>query len=110
MHQYLFVRETITMRTGLLILSLFLLRPVQPELPRLHVSPDNHFLQTEKGEPFFWLGDTGWLVLTRLTKAQTDQYLDDRHKKGFNVIQVMLVHGLTDTDAAGDSALRNKNL
>jgi hypothetical protein len=98
------------MRTGLLILSLLVLNAAQPGLPHLRVSPDKRFLQTEKGEPFFWLGDTGWLLLTRLTNEQTDQYLEDRRKKGFNVIQVMLVHGLTDTDAYGDSALNNKSL
>ncbi|HEY4109191.1 glycoside hydrolase family 140 protein [Puia sp.] len=98
------------MRTGLCILSLLVLTTAQPDPSRLRVSPDKHFFQTEKGEPFFWLGDTGWLLLTRLTREQTGKYLEDRHKKGFNVIQVMLVHGLTDTDVYGDSALRNKNL
>ena len=98
------------MRTALIILSLLILDPPQVHPPLLRVSTDKHFLQTEKGEPFFWLGDTGWLLLTRLTREQTDQYLEDRHKKGFNVIQVMLIHGLADTDAYGDSALHNKNL
>lgn len=98
------------MRIAALILSLLILDPGQTGLPRLRVSPDKHFLQTEKGDPFFWLGDTGWLLLTRLTTPEAVRYLDDRHKKGFNVIQVMLVHGLTDTDAYGDSALRNKNI
>jgi hypothetical protein len=98
------------MRTALLILSLLVVNSVRSDLPLLRVSPDKHFLQTEKGEPFFWLGDTGWLLLSRLTRQQTDQYLEDRQKKGFNVIQVMLVHGLTDTDVYGDSALHNKNL
>jgi hypothetical protein len=91
-------------------LFLFIFHPVQQGLPLLRVSADKHFLQTEKGEPFFWLGDTGWLLLTRLTREQTIQYLEDRHKKGFNVIQVMLVHGLSDINADGDSALQNRNL
>jgi hypothetical protein len=81
-----------------------------PELPLLRVSSDKHFLQTAKGEPFFWLGDTGWLLLTRLTREQADQYLETRRSQGFNLIQVMLVHGLTDTDVYGDSALVKKNL
>lgn len=65
---------------------------------------------TEKGDPFFWLGDTGWLLLGRLTYEQSEQYLENRRQKGFNLIQVMVLHGLTDTDANGDSALLNKNL
>src|ERR1700753_1988268 len=80
------------------------------ELPRLRVSADKHYLVTEKGDPFFWLGDTGWLLLTHLTREQSEQYLEDRRQKGFNVIQVMVVHGLTDTNVYGDSALAGKNL
>lgn len=83
---------------------------MQPGVSFLRVSPGKHFFQTEKGEPFFWLGDTGWLLLTRLTREQAAQYLQTRKDQGFNVIQVMLVHGLTDTDTYGDSALHNKNL
>src|SRR6201991_178186 len=80
------------------------------ELSGLRVSENGRFFRTANGEPFFWLGDTGWLLLTRLTREQTDQYLEDRSKKGFNVIQVMVVHGLTDTNIYGDSALAGKNL
>ena len=98
------------MRITLSIICCFLtLLPQQP-LSRLRVSPDGHYLVTEKGDPFFWLGDTGWLLLSRLTYAQSEQYLENRREKGFNIIQVMVLHGLTDTDANGDSALLNKNL
>src|SRR6202012_2126767 len=79
-------------------------------LPRLRVSANGHYLMTEKGAPFFWLGDTGWLLLTRLNREQAAQYLEDRRQKGFNVIQVMVVHGLHDVNAYGDSALAGGNL
>jgi hypothetical protein len=98
------------MRIFFIILTFVLLAPARPDLPSLRVSPDKHFLATAEGAPFFWLGDTGWLLLSRLNREQTDRYLEDRQKKGFNVIQVMLVHGLTDTDAYGDSALQNRDL
>ncbi len=78
-------------------------------LPAIKVSPDGHFF-TVKGAPFFWLGDTGWLLLTKLNKQETDRYLADRQAQGFNVIQVMVVHGLSDADVDGDSALINKNI
>jgi hypothetical protein len=80
------------------------------DLPGLRVSEDGRYLTTAKGEPFFWLGDTGWLLLTKLTREQADQYLEDRSRKGFNVIQVMVVHGLTDVTVYGDSALAGKDL
>ena len=79
-------------------------------LPRLRVSADGRWLATEKGAPFFWLGDTGWLLLTKLTNKETDRYLEDRRKKGFNVIQVMVLHGLNDADAYGNTALINKDI
>src|ERR1700761_5634057 len=37
-----------------------------PELPRLHISGKGRYFMTADGKPFFWLGDTGWLLLTRL--------------------------------------------
>jgi len=98
------------MRTVLLILSLLVATTTEQPLHRIRVSPDKHFLQAEKGEPFFWLGDTGWLLLTKLTTSEAARYFADRQVKGFNVIQVMLLHGLTDTDIYGDSALRNRNI
>jgi hypothetical protein len=52
-------------------------------------SPDGHFLTTPGGEPFFWLGDVGWSLFTRLTREEASLYLDDRAKKGFNVIQAV---------------------
>jgi hypothetical protein len=83
-------------------------QPAAP--PRLRVSANGRFLMTEKGDPFFWLGDTGWLLLTKLTREEADRYLEDRRIKGFNVIQVMVVHGLKDVDVYGDSALVHGNL
>lgn len=55
----------------------------------IRVSPDGHFLTQPDGEPFFWLGDVGWSVFTRLTREEADHYLRDRAKKGFTVIQAV---------------------
>lgn len=79
------------------------------ELPRLQISA-NHRYFTAGGKPFFWLGDTGWLLFTKLKREEAEQYLDTRSKQGFNVIQVMVLHGTGDVDAYGDSALTNKNI
>jgi hypothetical protein len=37
-------------------------------LPRLKVSENRHFLVTDEGEPFFWLGDTAWELFHRLSR------------------------------------------
>jgi len=103
----------IGMRKGalfLLILCLADLVALPQGLPVLRISANKRFFMTADGKPFFWLGDTGWLLLSRLNNEEADRYLEDRRKKGFNVIQVMVVHGLGDVDAAGDSALVGHNL
>lgn len=78
--------------------------------PRLEVSRNNRFLMTENGEPFFWLGDTGWRLITKLNREEAEKYLEDRHQKSFNVIQVMVLHDVMSVNAYGDSALINKDL
>jgi hypothetical protein len=45
--------------TGLLI-ALISLLPAQP--PALRLAVNQRFLETAEGKPFFWLGDTGWLL------------------------------------------------
>jgi hypothetical protein len=70
----------------------------------LTISENHRFLTDGNGKPFFWLGDTGWLLFSKLTREEAIQYLDDRAQKGFNVIQVMVAHYLSDTTVYGDSA------
>lgn len=73
--------------------------------PSLKVSENKRFLVTDKGDPFFWLGDTGWLLFTKLRREETERYLENRRLKGFNVIQVMVLHGLNAVNVYGDTAL-----
>jgi len=91
---------------ALLFATLFSNAQLQP----LKVSVNKRYFATKDGKPFFWLGDTGWLLFKKCTKEEAIKYLDDRKAKGFNVIQVMLLHELNITDAYGDSALLNKNI
>lgn len=57
------------------------------------------------GKPFFWLGDTAWLLLEKLTYEEALVYLDNRAEKGFNVIQVTLVHKYQYANRYGSPAL-----
>lgn len=54
------------------------------------------------GAPFFWLGDTAWLLFQKLDGDQIDGYLANRALKGFTVIQATLVHkpGYASPDGA----------
>ncbi len=72
---------------------------------KLKVSENGRYLITEDGKPFFWLGDTGWLLFSKLNREEADKYLEDRKNKGFNVIQVMVLHTVKAVNFYGDSAL-----
>src|SRR6266850_2175682 len=58
---------------------------------RLEVTEDGHYLQYEDHTPFFWLGDTAWELFHRLTKEDIRKYLENRRKKGFTVIQSVIL-------------------
>lgn len=78
----------------------------EQSLSALKVSENGRFLTTEDGKPFFWLGDTGWLLFNKLKREEAELYLEDRAKKGFNVIQVMVLHDVPNAvNVYGDSAL-----
>ena len=56
-------------------------------------------------EPFFWLGDTAWLLLSRLSLEEAGTYICNRAAKGFNVLQVTLVHSPGYATLDGKKAL-----
>ncbi len=82
----------------------------QKKMLPLRVSANGRYFETTDGKPFFWLGDTGWLLFTRLTREETAQYLTDRQQKGFNVIQVMVLPSVGAANIYGDSALTGRNV
>ncbi|MBN1973499.1 MAG: glycoside hydrolase family 140 protein [Sedimentisphaerales bacterium] len=76
---------------------------------RLVVSQNGRFIQHENGEPFFWLGDTGWLLFQKLNRDEVEIYLENRRQKGFNVIQAMALHSLPEVNYYGDLAVADSN-
>ena len=60
----------------------------------LRVSKNGRYLM-QGDRPFFWLGDTAWLMLQKLDEPQMRTYLRNRKEKGYNVIQTVLVHIFT---------------
>ena len=79
-------------------------------LQELKVSENKRFLMTADGAPFFWLGDTGWLLFNKLKREEADTYLEDRRAKGFNVIQVMVLHTVPSVNIYGDSSILNADV
>jgi hypothetical protein len=81
------------------------------QIKKLKISENKRFIVTEDDDPFFWLGDTGWLLFVKTNREDADKYLEDRLRKGFNVIQVMLIHNQkAAVNIYGDSALINHNI
>ncbi len=77
-------------------------------LSRISVSKNHRFLVDESGAPFFWLGDTAWEIFHRLTREETEDYLENRRQKGFNVIQAVALaefDGLRIPNAYGERAV-----
>ena len=61
---------------------------------KLRVSDNQRYLQFENGQPFFWLGETGWLLPERLDRAEAEWYLQSVAKAGYNVVQVQTIDGV----------------
>lgn len=75
---------------------------------KLHVDSSGQYLQ-EGDKPFFWLGDTAWMMLQKLTEEEIRLYLENRRAKGFNVIQTVLVHSLPQEGIGDQMDSRVKN-
>ena len=60
----------------------------------LKVSDNSLYLCHADWTPFFWLGDTGWLLPERLNRDEADYYLQRAAKAGFNVVQVQVINGI----------------
>ncbi len=74
----------------------------------LRVSDDGRRIIHADGTPFFWLADTAWELFHRLDRDEADLYLADRARKGFNVIQAVVLaelDGLHTPNPYGDTPL-----
>lgn len=64
----------------------------------------------EGDQPFFWLGDTAWLMLQKLDKEEVYTYLRNRKELGYNVIQTVLIHSFKGRKVMGSLALGLKDV
>lgn len=76
----------------------------------LKVSANGRYLQHATGNPFFWQGDTVWLLFQKMSREEAQTYFSDRKSKGYNVVQCILFQGWRDVNVYGDTAFRNSNL
>ncbi|PIQ20014.1 MAG: hypothetical protein COW65_17465 [Cytophagales bacterium CG18_big_fil_WC_8_21_14_2_50_42_9] len=79
---------------------------------QIKTTANNRFLQTQAGQPFFWLGDTAWELFHRLTREEAEDYLEIRRKQGFNLIQAVALaefNGIREPNRYGDLPLVNED-
>ncbi|WP_303917828.1 glycoside hydrolase family 140 protein [Draconibacterium sediminis] len=79
---------------------------------RLMVSQNGRYLVTEKGDPFFWLGDTAWELLHRCDSNEINLYLGKRASQGFNVVQTVVLaelDGLNTPNPYGNTPLKDND-
>jgi len=75
---------------------------------KLKVSDNQKYLQNGD-TPFFWMGDTAWLLFHKLTLEESFLYLKNRKEKGFNIILVDFIHNMHQTNADGSTALLDED-
>ena len=49
------------------------------------------YLVHENGVPFFWLGNTAWLLPERLNRDEVEFYLTREAEEGYNVEQIQVI-------------------
>jgi len=72
---------------------------------KLKVSANGRYFVDQDGKPFFYLGDTCWLLFQRLNRDEVEEYLKDRAAKGFTVIQAYVIRGLGKRHPDGNISL-----
>ena len=71
----------------------------------LRVSDNNRYLVFANGEPFFYMGDTGWLLPERLDRSEAEFYLKKCQQAGYNVVQVQVMDGVPSYNIYGQPSL-----
>ena len=68
---------------------------------RLEVSQNQRFLQHADGMPFFWLGETAWLMPERLNREEVSYYFDKARDAGYNMTQVQVLNDVPSMNIYG---------
>ena len=72
---------------------------------RLVISSNNRYLQFENGRPFFWLGDTGWLVPQHLDRSEVEYYFNKCRRAGYNMVQIQVMDAVPSYNIYGQQSL-----
>lgn len=82
--------------------------PMPPPVYPLKVSSNKRYLVDQHNTPFLVQGDAPWSLISGLTQAEADSYLENRRLKGFNTLMVNLIehkfHGPVNREGEGPFA------
>lgn len=102
------LRNSKTLLAALTLTMLTLTAQAKDQMPwdngKLTVSANHLFLQFENGKPFFWLGDTGWLMPERLNRDEVAYYLQQCRRAGYNMVQVQVINAVPSYNVYGQSS------
>lgn len=71
---------------------------------KLKVSDNQRYLVHENGRPFFWMGNTAWLLPERLNRDEVEFYLDKEREEGYNVEQIQVLNAIPTYNIYGQAA------
>lgn len=57
----------------------------------LRKSANGRYIEDQEGTPFLLHGDTAWSLLVQLSREDVNDYLEDRHARGFNTLLMNLI-------------------
>ncbi len=72
---------------------------------KLQVSEEGRYLKHENGTPFFWLGETGWLLPQRTDRDEVSFYLNACKNAGYNVVQVQTLNDVPSINQYGQYSM-----
>lgn len=72
---------------------------------KLVVSEEGRYLKHENGVPFFWTGETGWLLPQRADRDEAAYYLEHCRQKGYNVVQIQTLNNVPSMNFYGQASM-----
>lgn len=88
--------------------ALLFLNANAAELPWQHgalkVSDNCRYIVHQDGTPFFWLGNTAWLLPERLNREEAEYFLFKDAQAGYNVEQIQVLNAIPTFNVYGAQA------
>lgn len=72
---------------------------------KLTVSADGRYLCHADSTPFFWMGETAWLLPERLNRDEAAYYLSRVADAGFNVVQIQTINDVPAINIYGSKSM-----